>query len=220
MLPQIALRANSQTLRTLYARTKKEYSTMKIIQFLLDRIIAPLVVVLLTPIIIGIASKINTGDWIKWFGIIPKESWIIFGIVIFLWVIIIAKRNRIKKLQKLDAGPGVFVISTPAFGWVTIGKLNYAGVVWRVSIPAPAPGESFNPLKITPSSIEVEIPPRCPKCETELEQSHSFWGGYIWRCVRCGFQKRNRDSYYREKDRVEKIARRDWERQLHEGSDV
>jgi ribosomal protein L37AE/L43A len=195
---------------------------MKIIQFLLQKIVAPLVVGLLTPIIIGIASKINTGDWTKCFGLIPKTLWIIFGVVIFLWVIIIAIRNRVKQLQELDVGPGAYYItSDPPFGWVTIGKLNYAGVVWRVREPAsPVPWEPFNSSRISPSSIEVEIPPRCPKCETELEESHSFWGGYIWKCVMCGFQKRNRDSYYREKDRVEKIARREWEKQKHECSDV
>jgi ribosomal protein L37AE/L43A len=193
---------------------------MKIIQFLLDKIVAPLVVALLTPIIIGVASKINTGDWIKWFGLIPKTFWIIFGIVIVLWVIIIAIRNRVKQLQELDAGPGVFVVSIPTSEWVIIGKLNYAGVVWRVRAPALATRESFNSSRISPSSIEVETPPRCPKCGTELEESRSFWGGYIWKCVGCGFQKRNRDSYYREKDRVEKIARREWEKQKHESSGV
>jgi len=35
----------------------------------------------------------------------------------------------------------------------------------------------------------VETPPRCPKCETELEETRSFWGGYIWKCVNCGFKK-------------------------------
>jgi ribosomal protein L37AE/L43A len=193
---------------------------MKIAQFLLDKIVAPLLVVLLTPIIIGIGSKIKTGDWIEWFGLIPNTLWIVFGLFILLWIIVIAIRRRVKQLQELDAGPGIFVISTPAFGWITIGKLNYAGVVWRVRAPAPDPWEPFNPSKISPSSIEVETPPRCPKCETEIEQSHSFWGGYIWRCVSCGFQKRNRDSYYKESERAEKIARREWEKQKHDSSGV
>lgn len=186
---------------------------MKIIQFLLDKIVAPLVVMVLTPIIIGTASKINTGNWMKWFGLIPKRAWIIFGLIIFLWIAIIVIRNRLKQLQKLNAGPRIFVISTPVFGWITIGKLNYAGVVWRVRAPAPEPWKSFDPSSISQSSIEVETPPRCPKCETELEQSHSFWGGYAWR---CDFQKKNRDSYYREAERAEKVARREWEKQKGE----
>jgi ribosomal protein L37AE/L43A len=193
---------------------------MKIIQFLLNRIVAPLVVTLFTPIIIAIASKINNGDWLKLFGLIPNTLWIIFGVLIFLWVIIIAIHNRVKKLQKLDASPGIFIISTPLFGWVNIGILNYAGVLWRVCAPAPAPWESSDPLKISPSRIEVDTPPRCPNCETEIEESHSFWGGYIWRCVNCGFKRRNRDSYYRERDRAEKIARREWEKYSQESSGI
>jgi len=193
---------------------------MRIVQFLLDKIVAPLLVVLLTPIMIGIVSKINTGDWMKLFGFIPNTLWIVFGLVIFLWIVMIVIRRRIRQLQELNAGPGIFAISTPAFGWITIGKLNYAGVVWRIRAPAPTPWESFNPLRISPSSIEVETPPRCPKCETELEQSHSFWGGYIWRCVGCVFLKRNRDSYYKESERAEKIARREWEKQKHDSSGV
>ena len=191
---------------------------MKIIQFLLNNIVAPLVVLLMAPIIIGIASKINTGNWMEWFGLVPNAFWIFFGAVIFLWFIIINIRNRVKQLQNLDTGPGFVVISNPDFGWINIGNLDYAGVVWRIR--APAPRDSFKNVEISMTSIEVEIPPRCPKCETELEQLHSFWGGYIWRCVGCGFQKRKQDSYYQEQERAEKIARRYWEKQEHESSSV
>jgi ribosomal protein L37AE/L43A len=187
----------------------------KIVCPLIDKIVCPLMVALLTPIIIGIASKVSTGDWIKWFSLIPRAARIIFGLVIFLWVIVIAIRSRVKQLQNLDAGPAIFVISTPIFGLVTIGKLNYAGLVWVIRAPAPALWKSFTPSEISPSSIEVETPPRCPKCGTEIEESHSFWGGYIWRCVRCDFKKRNRNNYYREEERAEKVARREWEEQKH-----
>jgi len=196
---------------------------MRIIQFLLvllDKIVAPLLVAVLTPITIGIVSKINSGDWMKLFGLIPNKLWIVFGLVIFLWIVIIVIRRRIKQLQKSNAGPRIFVISTPPFGWINIGKLNYAGVVWRIRASAPPPWESFNPLRVSPSSIEVETPPRCPECETELEESQRFWGGYIWKCVGCGFLKKNRDSYYKESKRAEKIARRKWEKQKYDSSGV
>jgi len=186
---------------------------MRIGEFLIDKIIAPLVVASLTPITISIISKINTGDWAELFGLIPKIFWVIFSISILAWIAIIVIHKRVKRLQELDSGPGVFVISQPIFGWVIIAKFNYVGLIWKVRAPATAPWESFDPSSISSSSIEIETPPRCPKCETEIEQEHSFWGGYIWRCVRCGFKKRNRDSYYREQERAEKIARREWEKQ-------
>ncbi|GEM_PF-1928145 len=203
---------------------------MKTIQFLRDKIIAPLVVTLLnnivyplvapilTLIIIGIASKITTGDRMKWFGRISTIIWIIFGVFLCLWFILIVIRKRIKEIQKLN-DDRILAASNPTFGWTSVGEFNYSGVVWVVRVPAPAPWD-FGPSKISPSSIDVETPPRCPKCKTELEQSHSFWGGYVWKCVGCELQKRNRDSYYREAERAKKIARREWEkRQEHESSD-
>jgi len=190
---------------------------MKITQFLFHKIIAPLIVAFLTPMAISIGSKINTGNWINWFGLIPKIAKIVFVGFIFLWAIIIVVFNRLKQLQGFKNVGRAFVITTPLFGWTTVGKLNYAGVLWRIHAPAPSPLESFDPSSISQSSIEVETPPRCPKCETELEQSHNFWGGYIWRCVSCGFQRRNKDSYYQEAERAEKIARREWEKQKLKG---
>ena len=187
---------------------------MKIIQYLLDKIVAPLFVGLLLTIIIAIASKINTGDWIEWFGLIPNTWWIGFGLVISLWVIIIAIRNRVKQTHESDS---ISFASVPRFGWVPIIGINYAGVGWRIRAPATAPWESSMNY---PSSIDVETPPRCPKCETEIEQSRGFWGGYIWKCVRCDFQKRNRDSYYKEKKRVKKIAKRELESQIDNDSGV
>ncbi len=39
---------------------------MGVRKFLMNRIIAPLLVVLLTPVAIGVGSKIVTGDYVKW----------------------------------------------------------------------------------------------------------------------------------------------------------
>jgi ribosomal protein L37AE/L43A len=163
----------------------------------------------------------NTGSWTIWFARIPRAWWIIAGLFIFVWLLTIAIRKRVKRFRSLDAGPGISVSRTPLFGWIPIGTLKYAEVLWKIRAPAPepmAPWTRLNRSEISPSCIEVEIPPRCPKCETELEQSHSFWGGCIWKCVQCGFQKRNKDSYYKEEERVEKIARRNWEKQMQEAS--
>ena len=87
---------------------------------------------------------------------------------------------------------------------------SYAGVIWIVRAPKPSELD-LEPPEITASDLELETPPRCPKCETEIEQSRSFWGGYVWKCVKCGFHKRNSDSYYREEERARKIAKRHWE---------
>jgi len=193
---------------------------MKISRFFLDKIVAPLLVMLLTPVAISIGSKIVTGDWLKWFVLIPNILWIVSGLFILLWIIVIAIRKRVKQLRKLDANSGIFVIPNPFWKWIPIGELNYAGVVWIFCAPAPDPWEDLNPSRIYSSSIVVKIPPRCPRCGTEIEESHSFWGGYIWRCVKCGFRKRNRGSYYKESDRAEKIAKREWEKRKYDSSGI
>jgi ribosomal protein L37AE/L43A len=104
--------------------------------------------------------------------------------------------------------------SSAPFGWELLGTLKYLGVTWRITAPKDDPWGSFSI-----SRIEVETPPRCSRCGTEIEQSHSFWGGYIWKCVGCNFKKRNGDSYYDEGRRAGKIARNKFEKQKEKSSD-
>jgi len=178
-----------------------------------EKIVVPLLVTLLTPLAISIGSKINTGNWLEWFSRIPTKAWVLGGVIIFLWFTLVAVRKRTKQIKQLNAGPGLAIGGVPLYGFIELGELDYAQVIWRVRAPAPFPWETYP--KISPSSIDVETPPRCPRCKTELEELHSFWGGYIWRCVVCMFRKKSRDSYYREADRAEKVARSQWEKQNH-----
>ncbi len=186
---------------------------MKFIYTLLNEIILPVIVIIVTPFAIAFSSKISTGDWLKWFSSIPKWFSIIFIILVLLWYVIIIIRKRLIRTRELDSGLPVAFARIPIFGWVTIGKLEYSGLVWRIRIPTSAPWEDFDKNSIVLNSIEIEKPPRCPKCETEIEESHSFWGKYIWTCVRCNFKKTNKRNYNREGERAEKVARRLWEEQ-------
>lgn len=182
---------------------------MKVVNLLLDKIIVPILLAFLIPVVTGIGSKASTGNWLEWFASIPNQVWITIGAIIFLWIIIIAIRSRRRQLHKNDS-PAISIISVPYNGWIPLGKLPYAGVIWMVRVPKPLIWD-IEPQGISPSDIELEIPPRCPKCQTEIEQSRSFWGGYTWKCPKCGFRKRNSDSYYREEERARKIAKRDFE---------
>ena len=60
-------------------------------------------------------------------------------------------------------------------------------------------------------SIRAEIPPHCPKCDAQLEQNRSFLRGYIWKCVKCYWKKRNNDDFFTEAKRVEKIKKSELE---------
>ncbi|MBA7605771.1 hypothetical protein ES703_12906 [subsurface metagenome] len=182
---------------------------MKAVNLLLDKIIVPILLAFLIPVVTGIGSKASTGNWLEWFTSIPSQVWITLAIIIALWILVIAIRYRIKHLRKEGHSP-ISIISVPYGDWRNVGKLKYADVIWIVRAPAP-PWYELDPKPITPDDLDVDTPPRCPKCETEIEQTQSFWGGYIWKCVKCGFKKRNSESYYREEERVKKIARRDFE---------
>jgi hypothetical protein len=82
--------------------------------------------------------------------------------------------------------------------YISLGKFEYSDVIWNVQVPAPdlPYSKEYYLSKISPSSISVKRRPRCPKCETELEEEHSFWGGYVWKCVYCKFKKRKKNSFY------------------------
>jgi ribosomal protein L37AE/L43A len=191
---------------------------MKAILYLLDRVLVPIIVGVLIPLFIGIGSRINTGNWFIWFNAIKPIVWISFLGFIAVWIIAIIIRKRKKLIDEMNCNYGPIIASIPAFGWIVIGTMEYAGVIWRIKAPAPAPWKYIGEDEINPYSIEAETPPRCPKCETELEQIHRFWGGYLWSCVSCGFKKKNKNSFYREDDRVTKIARREWEKNKFGGS--
>lgn len=62
------------------------------------------------------------------------------------------------------------------------------------------------------SDVEAKTPPRCPKCETELNQTTSFWGKFVWSCPRGDFKKSGMKNFVDLVDDVEKIVRSDWEK--------
>jgi len=182
---------------------------MKAVNLLLDKIVVPILLAFLIPVVTSIGSKISTGNWSEWFATIPSQVWITLVIIFALWILVIAIRYRTRHLRK-ESQSTISIISVPYGGWRNIGKLKYADVIWIVRAPAP-PWYELSPEPITPHDLDIDTPPRCSKCETEIEQSQSFWGGYVWKCVKCGFQKRNRESYYKEEERAKKIARREFE---------
>jgi len=177
---------------------------MKIFKYLMDKYINPIIVTIVTSMIFILGSKVTTGKWLEWFKLNSVTPLIFFGVSIILLFIF----RRVKHLKYLD-GPFVGVSYGAPYGWIPLGDIKYNKVIWRLR--SPKSGLSGSDYSI--SRIDVKIPPRCPNCETELEESHSFWGGYIWKCVMCNFKNRNRESYYTEKKRVEKIARRTLELQ-------
>jgi len=186
---------------------------MNALRIILRNLATPILVLFLTPLITGAGSVFATGNWWKWFGLVPIELWIILAVVAVFWMIVI---QRLKRVQQ-GSRSLISFITIPYDGWKTVSQASYAGVLWNVRVPCPSKWD-LDPRPVAPHDLDIATPPRCPNCQTELEETQSFWGGYVWRCAACGFKKRNRDSYYREAERVEKIMRRQYELHLAQTS--
>jgi hypothetical protein len=109
---------------------------MKAVNLLLDKIIIPILLAFLIPVVTGIGSKASTGNWLEWFTSVPSQFWITLVAIFALWILVVAIRYRIKHLRKEGHSP-ISIISIPYGGWRNIGKLKYADVVWIVRAPAP-----------------------------------------------------------------------------------
>lgn len=179
---------------------------------LLNNFLYPLLVAFFMPLATILGSQLTTGDYTKWINQIPFLGKVVFIVVIILWLGIILIRKRLKVIE--PSGVGAFSVSR--WGYEDIGAIDFGGVKWRVIAPLPPPPSLHRGPDLTPSRIRISTPPRCPVCETKIEESKSFWGGYVWNCPSCDFKKRSWRSYHRVEDSVEKIAQRWVEKQFYE----
>lgn len=188
-----------------------------LVDFLFNNVIGPIVVAIIPTIIASVSFKVSTGHWIEWIRDISPKTWLLLATLWIFWISFIMVRRRILRLRELNASSSLSGIWVPVYGWMEIGEMGYSGVLWKVKVHAASPWE-LNPSIPSPESIEIKTPPLCPKCGTELEQRHGFFGGYRWTCVGCNFNKKNKDSYYREAERARKLAKRKYEKLLEENS--
>jgi len=183
-----------------------------VVKWLLEHLFLPILLIILTPFITSIVSKVSTDNWSKLFATTPVLVWVILAIIFIPWIVF-AIRHRIKQLHKENWSLKPLRWQ-PRGGWETIHKIKYAGVVWHVRVPVQA--STFKRrVVLTLDSLDIEIPPRCPDCETKLEETKSFWWWYVWKCVNCGFHKRNRDDCFRVERRVIKLAER-WFEEIYQ----
>lgn len=169
----------------------------------------------MVPAVQAIDWHTRTGQWTGWLHQVPALSKVGFSVFIIVWIAFVLVRNRLARLQDRDSGV-VIATSSPFQKRRLVAKQTYAGVSWRVV------GVSSSILQhragLPPDYVEVEIPPRCPECETELEERSQFVRGYTWICPACQFQKKSANSFDVEADRAEKVARRQWEIDLEKRS--
>ncbi len=178
---------------------------MKIAYWFRDKIIAPFLSSLFLFIVIGGGSTYSTGNWWKWFAQIPTVGWILLGVIFVIWISLIIIRNYfIRKEKESPSQPFRMVYKEKK-----VNQLKYADVIWVVLVSVNIENAfDLDPERITPQDLYIDIPPRCPNCETEMEQNPSILIGYSWKCIKCGFKKHNNYSFSTEAERARKIASR------------
>ena len=121
-----------------------------------------------------IGSAVFTGNWTWVVSSLPLNVLVVFVFVIVLFVSIFLRYRQLHAKR----GFGMIWLQNPSHEWVTLDQLlPYAGVLWKVKqfVPDWVPlGYRENPKTKFVNSFDIVTPPRCPECQTELEQKHLF----------------------------------------------
>jgi hypothetical protein len=179
---------------------------------LLVAIVAAAAAILVVPEarnLLGLDRPSTSGDLAERIKSLPTRVWIIFALAIVFWFMVLLGLKRAKAIRRRGS-VGASVVSVPPFGWEPVAELNHADVLWTVRAPKTPFVRITEESRVDPSRLNIQTPPKCPECKTGLEEVRAFFGGHLWTCIRCGFRKKNKDSYYKEADRALRIARSQW----------
>lgn len=120
-------------------------------------------------------------------------------LIVGLLAVVITQKEKIKQIRSTPPAP-------PALQ--KIDAVAYQGVSWDIFAPARHPHEQpADYARRLPGAGEARYPPKCPKCGVELEEKKGLLFGHNWKCVACGYKKRNNDPFSIEAERAEKIWR-------------
>lgn len=181
-------------------------SMNKIVLSLFNKAVWPLLVLILTPTATLLGGKLQSGKWLGWFGVVPNWLYFAFAGVFLTWLFLALICRRVRKLKRANLPTLPLFYATPMWGHTRVAELKYRGVLWRILARNPAPWEEIKVRDLCRAGVEIETPPVCPKCKTELEETETFLGRFRWTCVRCGFSAKNKLSYVHEATRAEKLA--------------
>jgi hypothetical protein len=175
-----------------------------------------LLIIVLTPIltVLGtlIGSKVQSGNWLTWLKAmlagLSTTSLMLIGsglVAVFIAILVFRRISRLKERNLSLAS------TFPGWGYTRVGQILHSKVIWRVMVPSDEMTDAFR--------VTVGMPPYCPKCDTELEETGTFFGRYRWTCVRCGFSCKNARRFVYESDRAERLAQSYWEKEGHRRPD-
>ncbi|MFJ7727485.1 hypothetical protein ACIQXV_15140 [Neobacillus sp. NPDC097160] len=181
---------------------------MKFVKNLLSRIVISIIMNLLNPVITVIVSRIKTGEWFEW---LSSPYFIISTSLLIVWLIASLIYRRVVVMKRRNDR---FFTSfqSPTYGWEKIAKVPFRDVIWIIQNPIYSI-RSYGERNINIDSLEALTPARCPKCETELEEKVNFFGRYKWTCIKCGFNKTNKESMSVESERAVRLVKREFEKE-------
>lgn len=186
-------------------------STKDYILNMLNSALTPVLVALFAAFAAPLISWLKTGSFVDIFKEIPLYVWIFSILVIIVWFFGALISKRYSKIKLYNNPSNRIGVGFSDCDLKTIDEFQYKKVIWEIQYPIAPPWMSCSP-NFSPENIEINIPPRCPTCRTELEEIKSFWRGYKWNCVNCGFKQKNKEDWYTEAERVKKLEKRKLER--------
>ncbi len=152
-------------------------------------------------------------------GEVRVSSSILLGVLvaIAIWVVWALLAKAAADRRRRTRGMGVYVAPSQMTEARQIGEYPFAGVKWRVVERVHVLDDPFE-RGIHLDRLEVQTPPRCPTCGTELNKSQRYWGSWDWECPGGDFSVRQSRDYELVAHDVLKLVRRDIERNREEKS--
>lgn len=165
-------------------------------------------IIAISIIISGIVaiSGISWYEYGHWFEIWMAIPWYVYLAIIMVIIAAISVSNYRKKFFQKNSRPSIWAES---FGgsYELLETVEYESVKWRILVPTGTPyGLHRDHLKRIQDGFKVERIPRCPNCNTELTEELKFLS-FRWYCVKCGFSRKSKFSFYISRQNVKKIVR-------------
>jgi hypothetical protein len=174
--------------------------------------------------VLAVWSRLATGSFTRILGIIPMWGWVLLALAIALVAIVGVSTSRYRGSGgAAPQGPLILVGRTTVGGSladrVRIAKFEggFRDVIWQYRGREIEGSRSEARPDIDPDTIEVEVPPLCPRCQTGLlEGTTLVLRRLVWRCVECHWQRGSRERFAMVAGQAELYFQAKWRRDLHD----
>jgi hypothetical protein len=168
----------------------------KIVSSFFGKAVWPLLVLILTPVATLLGGKLQSGGWLGWIGVIPLWVYFVFGGAVLVWLTATLLFRRMRKLKNANLPALPLFYSTSMWGYTRVAELPYKRVLWRILARNPPAWENMTVRELCKTQgVEIETPPICPNCKTELEETETLFGRYM--SMKRSGQKNWRNRIYR-----------------------